>query len=218
MESKKQNTSNMERRTVNAEVRMSGEGEAQKVIGYAAKYNLESSPMYDYRTGEMFVEVIEPGFFDNVIQDTETRALLNHDQNLVLARNNKTMTITSDDVGLRYEFQPPNTTTGNDLKENLRLGNIDQSSFAFSINDQSSEEWRSVGDRADGVKYIRTLKSGGAAKLYDVSPVTFPAYPDASVALRSLDNYKKENRTFGEPIKKPNFEIEKMIIEILKMK
>lgn len=216
MEKKQTNTNNIERRTLTAEVRMTGEGESQKVIGYAAKYGLESSPMYDFRTGEMFVEVIEPGFFESVINDQDTRALLNHDQNFVLARNTKTMTITSDNIGLRYEFAPPNTTTGNDLKENLRLGNIDQSSFAFSIADKTGEEWRSVENRTDGVKYVRTLKRGGAAKLYDVSPVTFPAYPDASVALRSLNNFKSENET-PEPTK-PNFELKRKKIEILRMR
>lgn len=217
MEKKENNKNNMERRTLNAEVRMMGDGEAEKVVGYAAKYNSESSPMYDHRSGEMFVEVIEPGFFDNVIDDPNTRALLNHDQNFVLARNKKTMEIISDETGLRYEFKPPNTTTGNDLKENLRLGNIDQSSFAFSISDQASEEWRSVTDRKDGVTYVRTLKRGGASKLYDVSPVTFPAYPDASVALRSLENFKTKNQQQTEPTK-PNFDNHKRTIEILKLK
>lgn len=195
---------------------MEGAGEDQKVFGYAAKYGTESSPMYDYRTGEMFVEVIEDGFFESVINDPETRALLNHDQNHVLARNGKTMTITSDNVGLRYEFSPPNTTAGNDLKENLRLGNIDQSSFAFSIAEKTGEEWRSVENRADGVKYIRTLKRGGAGKLYDVSPVTYPAYPDATVALRSLDQHKEKSKD-QEPIA-PNLDLIKAKIKIAKLK
>ncbi len=216
MNKKTQNTTSKEVRTITHEVRMEGDGEQKKVFGYAAKYGAESSPMYDYRTGEMFVEIIEQGFFDAVINDPETRALLNHDQNHVLARNTKTMTITSDDIGLRYEFTPPNTTAGNDLKENLRLGNIDQSSFAFSIKETNGEEWRAAEERSDGVKYIRTLKSGGASRLYDVSPVTFPAFPDSTVALRSLDQYK-QSRNMQEP-QAPNFELIKAKIKILKLK
>lgn len=217
MEKKKTpNTASKEVRTITHEVRMEGEGDTRKVFGYAAKYGTESSPMFDFRTGEMFVEVIEDGFFDNVINDPETRALLNHDQNHVLARNGKTMTITSDETGLRYEFTPPNTTAGNDLKENLRLGNIDQSSFAFSITAQTGEEWRSVENRSDGVKYIRTLKRGGASKLYDVSPVTYPAYPDATVALRSLDQYKEERKKEETPA--PNFDLIKAKLRIAKLK
>jgi len=215
MNKKTQNTTSKEVRTITHEVRMQGDGEENKVFGYAAKYGTESSPMYDFRTGEMFVEIIEPGFFDDVINDPETRALLNHDQNHVLARNTKTMTITSDDIGLRYEFTPPNTTAGNDLKENLRLGNIDQSSFAFSIKEENGEAWQAVTEeRNDGVKYIRTLRSGGASRLYDVSPVTFPAYPDATVALRSLDQFKEQNQAE----QKPNFDLIKAKIKILKLK
>lgn len=215
MNKKTQNSTSKEVRTITHEVRMQGEGEEKKVFGYAAKYGTESSPMYDYRTGEMFVEIIEQGFFDSVINDPETRALLNHDQNHVLARNTKTMTITSDDIGLRYEFTPPNTTAGNDLKENLRLGNIDQSSFAFSIKEENGEAWQAVAEeRNDGVKYIRTLKRGGASRLYDVSPVTFPAYPDATVALRSLDQFKEQNQAE----QKPNFDLIKAKIKILKLK
>lgn len=183
---------NKETRTINYEVRMTEEGDQRKVYGYAAKYGVESNPMYDWRTGEMFVEVIERGFFDDVMDDPNTRALLNHDQNFVLARNQKTMSITSDEVGLRYEFLAPNTTAGQDLVENLRLGNIDQSSFAFSLKPTESEEWRKVENRIDGVTYVRTLKANGAEKLYDVSPVTYPAYPDATVGFRSLEQYKKQ--------------------------
>jgi HK97 family phage prohead protease len=165
------NIEGAERRFFNTEVRM--DEESRKVTGYAAVFEKESNDLGG------FVEVIERGAFDDVLED-DAMALFNHDSNFVLARNNRTLKLSVDKVGLRYEFDSPNTTAGNDLLENLRLGNIDTSSFAFQI-DKDGDSWEKRGDIQ-----LRTIKK--FKRLFDVSPVTYAAYPDTSVALRSMPN------------------------------
>jgi len=176
-----------ERRFVSAcvEIRSAGEGEATKPVirGYAAKFNTESENLgteeYQFR------ETIAPGAFDERLLD-DVRALFNHDSNLILARSKDgegTLKLSLDDVGLRYEFEAPDTQAGRDLVENIRLGNVDQSSFSFTVQ-KDGQEWEEK-QEGDGPRIIkRTITK--IARLFDVAPVTYPAYPDATVALRSM--------------------------------
>ena len=73
--------------------------------------------------------------------------------------------------------------------QSLARGDIDQSSFAFSLN-SDGQKWEEVTEGEKTV-IVRTIKK--VTRLYDVSPVTYPAYPDASVALRSLEAVKATN-------------------------
>lgn len=166
-----------ERRFFVAEVRASKE--SRTVEGYAALFESNS---------EMFPgnwqERIAPGAFDEVVND-DTVALFNHDPNFILARNKVNMTITADKKGLLYRFEAPNTTAGNDLLENLRNGNVNSSSFAFTVD---KESWEVSEDR--NKPSIRTIEK--VKRLYDVSPVTYPAYSETSVGLRNFESLKKE--------------------------
>ena len=85
---------------------------------------------------------------------------------------------------MHYEVDPPNTTLGNDMRELLARGDVNGSSFAFTVDDDG-QEWQ---ERDDGTT-LRTIKK--VSGLYDVSLVTVGAYEDASVAIRSLDELKK---------------------------
>jgi len=158
-----------------------GNTESRTVVGSAAVFDKWSNPM-----GGWFREKIDRHAFDNVL-DQDTVALFNHDTNLILARNSaKTLKLSVDDKVLRYEFEAPNTTAGNDLLENIRNGNISSSSFAFTVK---TEQW-SKSDSPD-LEEDRTIIE--VDQLIDVSPVVFPAYPDTSVAKRSFDAFQKEN-------------------------
>jgi HK97 family phage prohead protease len=193
---------NIERRflSVKVELRAAAEGKPAMVAGYAAVYGSPSNTLRSSR-GD-FVEVIEPGFFDSVLND-DVRALFNHDDNFVLARSNAgkgTLRIFSDERGLAYEFEAPDTTAGRDLSVSLTRGDIDQSSFAFSIK-QDGDKWDR---RSDGV-LVRTLRAGGCARLHDVSPVTYPAYPDTEVCARSasLDQFLDADEAKKAPQQPP---------------
>lgn len=169
------NISKGERRFLHVELR-AADKESRTVEGYAAVFNSDSENLGG------FIERIAPGAFDDVLNN-DTVALFNHDPNLILARNGVSMTMSVDERGLKYQFQAPNTTAGNDLLENLRLGNVRTSSFAFSVE---KESWTYSEER--GKPHLRTIEK--VDRLYDVSPVTYPAYPDTTVAQRSLETIK----------------------------
>ncbi len=147
------------------------------IRGYAAVYNSDSEWMGG------FYEQIEMGAFDDVM-DNDVRAYLNHDENLLLGRvSSGTLRIGTDKRGLFYEVDLPNTTYANDLVELMKRGDVNQSSFAFLID---QDRW----EQRDGKTY-RIIEK--VSRLLDVSPVSQPAYPDATSELkRDLETETKE--------------------------
>lgn len=150
------------------------DGESGQIVGYAAVYNAPSEDLGG------FIEVIEPGFFERVL-DGDTRALFNHDANYVLGRSTAgTLRLLDDDAGLGFQVDAPQTQAIRDLVlAPMQRGDIDQCSFAFSVL-AGGDEWAQL----DNGNYQRTLKRGGCAALYDISVVTFPAYPQTSAQAR----------------------------------
>jgi len=145
----------------------SAEYEGNTIRGYAAVYNSDSEWMGG------FYEQIATGAFDEVM-DNDTRAYFNHDENLLLGRvSSGTLRLGSDERGLYYEVDLPNTSYANDLVELMKRGDVNQSSFAFLIDRDRWEE-------RDGKTY-RIIEK--VSRLLDVSPVAQPAYPDATSEL-----------------------------------
>lgn len=158
-------------RTFHAELRAEDES---KIEGYAAVYNSVSEDLGGWK------EVIEPGFFRDVLSN-DVRALFNHDNNYVLGRTrSKTLELKDEEEGLRANMQAPDTQWANDLRTSMMRGDIDQMSFSFRVK-PGGAAWE---ERPDG-SYLRRLLPGGAERLYDVSVVTFPAYPQTSAFARS---------------------------------
>ena len=158
------------------ELRMDGDNPV--VVGYGAVFNSESNDLGGFR------EYIAPGAFEGRLED-DVRFLINHD-GLPLARTtNGTLRLSVDEKGLKYEAKlNPNVSTSRDLIELLKDGTINQSSFAFIVEDDSWEV-------KDGTNY-RTINK--VSRLYDVSSVTYPAYDAASssVALRSMQEWQEK--------------------------
>lgn len=172
-----------EKRYFNIESRLDTKEGKDVVIGHAAVFNSLSEDLGGFR------EKIQPGAFDDVLGN-DVRAYFNHDPNYLLGRTEAgTLRLSVDETGLRYELDVPDTTAGRDLKENMRLGNITQSSFAFTIG-KDGDAW----ERAENGADIRTIKK--VKRLYDVSPVSLPAYPSANdLALAQRSNFMdKENK------------------------
>lgn len=156
---------------VSGELRTVIEGEATKIVGYAARFNQLSDVLGNFR------EQIQPGFFDGIEAD-DVRALFNHDPNYVLGRSTAgTLKLTPDADGLAVEIDPPDTTWARDLMKSIQRGDVSQMSFAFTVA-EGGDKWEKV----DG-NWIRTLVRKG--RVFDVSPVTYPAYPQTSAAVRS---------------------------------
>jgi HK97 family phage prohead protease len=154
---------------VELELREEGEGKNRTFVGMAAVFDKKSEDLGGFR------EIIRKGTFKKTLKEADIHALKNHDMNLVLGRNKAgTLRLRETKEGLQVEIDPPNTTYANDLAESVDRGDITQMSFMFrKIRDNWVEE--------EGELPLRELLE---VKLYDVSIVTKPAYPDTSVALR----------------------------------
>lgn len=150
---------------------------AEAVMGYAAKFGVRSMVMPD-KNGRAFVEVVEPGAFDDVLGD-DVIALFNHDPSLPLARSSAgTLRLSVDQVGLKYDFDLAPDETSRRVAAYIGDGRVSQSSFGFIVA-EGGDRWEK---QADGV-ILRSISKIG--RLLDVSPVTYAAYSEASVALRS---------------------------------
>ena len=157
------------------------DGEDENIIeGYAAVFDKDSEDFGGWH------ERIAPGAFSSVLKDNAV-ALFNHDMNLVLGRNGVNLTLSEDGVGLKYKVKLPDTQLGKDTRQLIKDGIISQSSFAFTVEEQ---EWRHSKDEPS----VRTIKK--IKRLYDVSPVTSPAYPDATVGARSFEAEKQNDEPF----------------------
>jgi len=164
-----------ERRLVGVAPQLRAEVEADGppvLAGYAAVFNEET-------VIGAFRERIEPGAFDQTL-GADVRALVNHDPNLILGRTlSGTLRLSSDAHGLRYEVDPPQTSYASDLLESVRRGDVTQSSFAFRV---VADEWEQAG--RSGELPLRRIQQ---VELFDVSPVTYPAYTQTSVSARASD-------------------------------
>jgi len=192
---------NKEIRTFNvSDIELRNDNGVNTVVGYGAVFNSESNDLGG------FVEYVAPGAFDGRLED-DVRFLINHD-GLPLARTtNGTLRLSVDERGLKYEADMPDTTLANDLMTLLRNGTISQSSFAFTVEEDS---WENI----DG-KNVRTINK--VSRLYDVSSVTYPAYNEAgSFALRSLENWQKEQEEnkLNENLDKELKEVKKEEIDL----
>ena len=162
----------MEKRSINFELR--AKPESRTIFGTATVFN--SAYDMGWYEEEMDTEALANADMKDVV------ALFNHDQNMVLARTSSgTLKLNVTGNAMEYEFEAPNTTLGNDLLEMVRRGDVYQSSFAFVVDKEKWEE--NTGNKPKRI--IRSIK-----KVYDVSPVTYPANPDTMVAKRSYEATK----------------------------
>lgn len=165
-----------ERRTLHSEFRVEQREDGKKLIrGHAAVFNSETDLGW-------FRERIAPGAFSESIGKDDVRALFNHDPNLILGRNKAgTLTMREDEHGLYVEIDPADTQATRDLMTHIERGDVSQMSFGFQT---LKDTWETNENAEDEKKDLRTLEK---VKLWDVSPVTFPAYTDTDVAVRSHD-------------------------------
>lgn len=165
----------METRTVAAVMELRDiEGKGRRLVGHAAVFDSPSELI-----GGMFREYVKPGAFAETL-GADVRALINHNPSLILGRNKAgTLALREDAKGLAIEVDLPDTTYARDLAVSIQRGDVTQMSFAFETLDDT---WR----MEDGVPTRDLVK----VRLSDVSAVTYPAYPDTAVAVRSCEKWK----------------------------
>ena len=184
--------------------------DSRHVEGYAVVFESQSEDLG-------FFETIERGAItQELVDNSDVFALLNHDDEKVLARSKNgvgSLKLTVDDRGLKYEFDAAETQLGNDLLEYLKRGEINTSSFAFALdyNDPEAETW----ERKNGANY-RTIHK--IAYLHDVSPVWNAAYSATSVSQRSLDKCKELEEKEAEEKRAEKEAHDKAILESLDAK
>lgn len=153
------------------------DGQSPVIVGYAAKFNSRSELIMG-----LFYESIAPGAFANTLATDDIRALVDHDPGKIIGRNKAgTLRMSEDNVGLRVEIEPPDTQLGRDIITSIKRRDITGMSFMFdTIRDQWTFDEKQPAQR-------QLLE----VKLYDVSVVTFPAYPATEVNVRAVEEVKR---------------------------
>ncbi len=155
------------------------EGGRARLVGYAAVFNKLSEEIMGFR------ERIAPGSFSNSLaKPDDIRALVDHDPSMILGRNKSgTLKLEENTKGLKATIKLPDTQPGRDIAVSVERGDVTGMSFGFQT---ITDEWN-IEDGQD----VRTLKE---VKLFDVSVVTYPAYPDTTVAVRSMNLWIKSKK------------------------
>ncbi len=167
------------------------------IVGYAALFDTLSDDLGGFR------EKIDRGAFAKTM-GADIRALFNHEPSQLLGRTkNKTLRIDTDNRGLRIEITPPDTAIARDVVALVGRGDVNQMSFGFRT---LADKWER--DR-DTNEMVRTLLD---VTLIDVSPVTYAAYPQTEIALRSLDAWRAEQ--LPPP---PDFNVENRLLDLARL-
>lgn len=156
------------------------------IEGIAIRFNSVSNVLFE--KGKYFREVISPeAITQELIDNSDIRFLVNHDKDKLVARRRKgkgSLDVELREDGVHFKFIIPNTTIGNDLKEQIKRGEITQCSFAFDINPKDCT-WDFSTD-------IPTRTINTIQHLYDLSAVYTPAYDETEISARSLEDVEKE--------------------------
>lgn len=174
-------TKDIEKRGGNFGVEVRAEGEKRTLTGYAVVWDSDTT------IGDYFVERIAKNAFTKALRN-DILALVNHDSGRVVGRTKSgTLRLAQDDHGLKVEIDVPDTTDGNDLWKLVERGDVSGMSFSFRATKQ---EWDESGDMPK-----RTVIE---AELYEVTATSIPAYPDTTLALRSLEGVRAEGEALRQ--------------------
>lgn len=168
------------------------EEESRLISGYGLVFNSLSHDLGGFR------EKIAPGALEGVLEKSDIRLLLNHDDSRGMLARNKcgkgSLKLEVDEKGLRFETEAPFTSLGDEVLEYLRRGDMEQCSFGFTVE---SDYWEKQGDGS----YIRTINKFD--RIFDVSVLTVaPAYEATSVSCRSFEDFKAEEQRLLDEAKK----------------
>lgn len=173
-------TMELERRFLPTEFEVRTDGDKLTLEGYALKWNSRSGNLGGFK------ERVAEGATDETIKSHDIRALFNHDPSLILGRNTAdTLRLSNDSEGTHYEIQADlRQSYVRDLAIAMERGDVTQSSFGFRVAGPDGQTW----DEDEDGFLLRTLTK---INLFDVSPVTYPAYEDSTsgVGKRALADY-----------------------------
>jgi HK97 family phage prohead protease len=157
------------------EIRAGGDAKSPRLVGYAAVFDAPSLDLGG------FIEIVKPGAFGRTLRSNtaDPLALVQHKPDLVLGRRSAgTLRLHEDAKGLAFEIDVPDTTAARDLLVSVERGDIKGASFAFVVP-AGGDKWHMRGDQA-----VRELHD---VSLHEITITAQPAYPDTTVARRSLE-------------------------------
>ncbi|WP_327710033.1 HK97 family phage prohead protease [Streptomyces sp. NBC_00464] len=157
---------------------------AERFFGYAAVFNSRTSIGNPLRWG--FYEEIAPGAFTKTISEGDARMLIDHDTYYVVSRVSAgTLSLAQDARGLPVDSAlDPALSYVQDLRANLRNGNITGMSFGFQV---VKDDWQVIDVETKDDQVVQAeLRTIQEVKLFEVSAVTFPAYTDTEASLRAV--------------------------------
>jgi HK97 family phage prohead protease len=167
----------------------------KRLTGYAAVFYRAGDPGTEFQLWDNFRERVAPGAFDRAMKEKhDVRAAFNHDSDHVLGRTTSgTLRLSTDKIGLKYQVDLPDTQIGRDVAELVSRGDVTGSSFAFEILSEKRTK--------DGDTEIRSIED---VRLFDVGPVTYPAYEATTVALRSDESLETIRREMEQEQHRPH--------------
>jgi len=175
-----------ERRYLEMSLRAAGDIQKPIIEGDAAVFGVETV------VGRWFREKIRAGAFQRVLSEKpDVLGAFNHDWNFVLGRTTAgTLTLEENDKALRYAIDiNPNDVQAMSVYEKVKRGDVSQSSFAFTVR---KEEWTEPSDDSEALALREIIEIG---KLFDVGPVPFAQYPEASAQARSKSELFLQQRS-----------------------
>lgn len=167
-----------------------GDDKVPHLMGHAAVFNQVA------QVSSWFKARVEPGAFSKSIERDDIRALFNHDSNIVLGRKSKgSLVLKEDEHGLAVDITPPDTQLVRDMVLSpIERGDISQMSIGFIV---LNEQWDETGEMPLWILH--------EVELFEVSPVTFPAFPQTDIGVKSFAAYqslkaKGMNRLSAAPV------------------
>lgn len=167
---------NLEKRSVQVNLNPLVEG-SRRLEGYAHVFSDQYTKLVD-RWGDTFSEKVLPGAFANSLANKERDVfmLVDHDWTRVVGKTGSNLEVREDSKGLFFSVEVPNTTDGNNLLENVKLGLITGCSFGFNIL-SANERWNS-----DYTEFFRDITS---VDLFEITATALPCYENTEISARS---------------------------------
>jgi hypothetical protein len=137
------------------------------LAGYAAMYDKPSVWLG-------FIEYLAPGAFRSTLDKVKAGKhsvlmLTEHTGTNILGRTGANLTLSEDNVGLRFQVELPDTQLGHDVRELVRIGVLRGMSFSFNA--------KKITYPQTGQRRVEDLTA------YEISVVGNPAYPSTSVVV-----------------------------------
>ena len=175
--------------------------DSYEVRGYASTF--DPYLMFKDDEGTEYFERIEPNAFDEAdLSDVVFR--VDHEGTVYARTSAGTVELWTDEHGLGNRADLSKTQKARDLYEDIRVGNYPKMSFAFTVAEDHF-------DRATHTRVIDRI-----AKVFDVSPVSFPANPNTELSVSTRDYFNGViEAERAERLEREKREIQKKKIRIL---